>query len=392
MKPFLYIGLLFTVLIISGCWDRKEINDLAFISGTSFDLTDDGEYILSHQIAIPSTGQAGLGGGGSNQQEKFIVTSATGRNASEAFQKLQQKTSRKLFTAHRSIIYVGESLAKHGIQDILDVYTHDPQQRLKTYIMAVKGGEGREILQIKYPFEQVPSEAVKEMGILGSGLSVTLRDFFLAASSEGISPVLGVLERDPLSVEGKENKNLFKLGGSAIFKDFKLVGFLNENETNGFLWVTDRMISSIINAKLPEDHGTVGMNLINANRKITSEISGDKIKFKIQLQGEGSLWENNSPLDVSLPENLRLVRKAFEKSVEKQVLDAVSKVQKLYKVDSVGFGQEIYRNKPKQWKALEEQWDHKFPDVDVSVEVKLNVRGTGMSGAPLQLNEKEIKK
>ncbi|TDL75675.1 Ger(x)C family spore germination protein [Rhodococcus qingshengii] len=388
MKPFLYIGLLFTVLTTSGCWDRKEINDLAFISGTSFDLTDDGKYILSHQIAIPSTAQAGLGSGG---QDKFFVTSATGRDISEAFQKLQKKTSRTLFTSHRSVIYIGESLAKHGIQDILDVYTHDPRQRLKTYIMVVKGGEGRELLNIKYPFEQVPTEAVKEMEGLGSGLSVTLRDFFLASSSEGISPVLGVIERDALSEGGKESK-LFKLSGSAIFKDLNLVGFLNENETNGFLWVTDRMKYGIINARLPEDDGTVGMILVNANRKITSEISGDKIKFKIKLQGEGTLWENNSPLDVSHPENLKLVRKAFEKSIKKQVIDVVSKVQKQYKVDSVGFGQEMYRDKPKQWKALEEQWDHKFPDVDVSVDVKLNVSGTGMSGAPLQLKEKEIKK
>jgi spore germination protein KC len=389
MKPFLYIGLLLIVLTTSGCWDRKEINDLAFISGTSFDLTDDGKYILSHQIPIPTTGQAGLGGGG--RQETFFVTSATGRNASEAFQKLQKKTSRTLFTSHRSLIYVGESLAKHGIEDILDVYTHDPRQRLRTYIIVVKGGEGRELLQIKYPFEQVPTEAVKEMEALGSGLSVTLRDFFLAASSEGISPVLGVIERDVSSEGRKENKRLFKLGGSAIFKDFKLVGYLNENETNGFRWVTNRMKYGVINASLPEDDGTLGVVLVNAKRKITPEISGDKIKFKIQLQGEGSLWENNSPLDVSLPENLRLVQKAFEKSIREQVLDAVSKVQKQYKVDSVGFGQEIYRNKPKQWKTLEEQWEHKFPDVDVSVEVKLNVRGTGMAGAPLQLKEKEIK-
>jgi spore germination protein KC len=80
----------------------------------------------------------------------------------------------------------------------------------------------------------------------------------------------------------------------------------------------------------------------------------------------------------------------MEKSVEKQVLDTLSTVQKRYKVDSVGFGQEIYRDKPKQWKALKEQWDQKFPEVDVSVEVKLNIIGSGMAGAPLHLKKKEI--
>ncbi|MDQ0876158.1 spore germination protein KC [Paenibacillus sp. V4I3] len=388
MKPFLYIGLLFTILTTSGCWDRTEINDLAFIAGTAFDITDDGEYILSHQIAIPSSAQGGPGSGGS-QKEKFFVISAVGKNINEAFYRLQKKSSRRLFTAHRVVIFIGESLSKHGIQDILDVYTHDSKQRLKTYMMVVKGGEARRLLQVKYPFEQAPSEAIKEMEALGSGLSVTLRDFFLASSSEGISPVLGVIMPEDLS-EGMKENNIFKLAGSAIFKDFKLVCFLNENETNGFLWVTDRMKDGRINAKLPEGDGTVGVILGKTNRKITTEISGDKIKFKIQLQGEGTIWENNTPLDISLPENLRLVQKALEKSVEKQVLDTLSKFQKRYKVDSVGFGQEIYRDKPKQWKALKEQWDHKFPEVDVSVAVKLNIIGSGMAGPPLHLKEKEI--
>ncbi|WP_156410965.1 hypothetical protein [Paenibacillus sp. Soil787] len=90
MKPFLYIGLLFIVLIISGCWDRTEINDIAFISGAAFDLRENGNYMLSLQIAIPASGQGGPGSGGSNQNEKFFVISATGKNANEAFQKLQK--------------------------------------------------------------------------------------------------------------------------------------------------------------------------------------------------------------------------------------------------------------------------------------------------------------
>ncbi|OCT13901.1 hypothetical protein A8709_18540 [Paenibacillus pectinilyticus] len=376
---------------MSGCWDRTEINDLAFISGAAFDLTENGNYMLSLQIAIPSSGQGGPGSGGSSQNEKFFVISATGKNANEAFQKLQKKSSRRLFTAHRGVIFIGESLAKYGIKDILDVYIHDPRQRLKTYIMVVKGGEGREILRTKYPFEQVPIEAIKEMENLQSELAVTLRDFFIAASSEGISPVMGVIESDGISDGLTANKNqLFKLAGSAIFKDLKLVGYLNEKETNGFNWLTDRMKQGRINADLPEGDGNIGMLLNDANRRISTEINGSQIKMVIQLYGEGSLSENNSPLDISLPKNLELVQHLFEDSVEQQVRDVLSKVQKRFKVDSMGFGREIYRNHPKVWKVVKDHWEEKFPEVDVSVDVKLMV-GTGMAGPPLQLKVQEIK-
>ena len=56
----------------------------------------------------------------------------------------------------------------------------------------------------------------------------------------------------------------------------------------------------------------------------------------------------------------------------------------------MGFGREIYRNKPKQWKMLKGQWDSKFQDIDVSIEVKINILGSGMAGPPLYLEKKEI--
>ncbi|MZQ81462.1 Ger(x)C family spore germination protein [Paenibacillus sp. 5J-6] len=388
MKPFLCIGLLFLVLITSGCWDRTEINDLAFIMGTAFDITDDGEYILSHQIAVPSSAQGGPGSGGSNK-EKFFVISAVGKNINEAFYRLQKKSSRRLFTAHRVVIYIGEKLSKHGIEDILDIYTHDSKQRLKTYMMVVKGGEGRDILKVKYPFEQVPSEAIKEMEALKSELAITLRDFFLASSGEGIAPVLGVIMADGIT-EGLKEDHIFKLAGSAIFKDFKLAGFLDENETNGFLWATDRMQYGSLNASLPDNGGMVGFILAKTDRIVTPQISGDKIKFRIVIYAEGNIWENNTNLDIRIPENLKLVQTALEKSVEEQVKDTISKIQKQYKVDSVGFGREIYRDKPKQWKMLKEQWDSKFQDIDVSIKVNINILGSGMAGPPLYLEKKEI--
>ena len=130
-----------------------------------------------------------------------------------------------LFTAHRSVVFVGERLARHGIKDILDIYTHDPRNRLRTYLMVVKGGDGRDILKAKYPFEQVPIEAVKEMEGLGSEVEVTMRDFFIASSSVGISPVTGVIELEKSEKEMKaSSNNKFKLAGAAIFKNFKLAG------------------------------------------------------------------------------------------------------------------------------------------------------------------------
>ncbi|MBD0382396.1 Ger(x)C family spore germination protein [Paenibacillus sedimenti] len=389
MKPFIHTGLLLMLLITSGCWDRTEINDLAFVMGTALDLSDEGEILGSVQVAVPLAGQGTPRGGGT--QEKFFVITAEGKTSNEVLQRLQKKLSRRLYYAHRSVVFVGEKLAKHGIKDLLDFFSRDPHSRLRTYIMVVKGGEGRDILKVRYPFEEVPAEAVKEMEILGSDLGATLRDLFVISSSDGIHPVMGVIESAVPSEGLDERKNkVFQLAGAAIFKDFKLAGLLGEKETGGLLWTTNQMKNGRVIAHLPG--GKVGMVLTKTNRKIIPEINGGKVKFNIQLEGEGSVNDNDSPLDISQPKNLELVQKAMEKSVETQVRDFLSKVQKQYKVDVVGFGQEIYRNEPKQWKVLKEQWDKKFPEAEISIAVKISIRGSGMAGAPLHMKEKEIKK
>ena len=150
MKSLLYIGLIIIILITSGCWDRTEINDLAFVMGTSLDLADNGEIRGSVQVAVPITGQGTPRGEGA--QGKFFVVSAVGKNSNEVIQGLQRKLSRRLYYAHRSVVFIGEKLAKHGIKDILDYFSRDPHSRLRSFIMVVKGGEGREILRSPLSF------------------------------------------------------------------------------------------------------------------------------------------------------------------------------------------------------------------------------------------------
>lgn len=385
MRRLKYMILLIFVFI-SGCWDRMEMNDLAFVTGTAMDLSDDGNMLLcSLQIATPST-EGGMGGG-SGSKDKFFVISAEGKNGNEIHQKLQKKSSRILFYSHRSVVFISERLAKHGIQGVLDIFTHDPRNRLKTYIMVVKGEEGKNILQMNYPLKQVPIEAVREMENSGDDLAVTLKDFFISSESEGVHPVVGVIESD---IHSKDpHKQLFRLAGAGVFKDLKLSGLLDINETLGLMWVTDKLKFGRITANLPEGNGGVGMLITHADRKIITQTGHDSVQFKIQLEGQGNLAENNSGLDINEPKNLKLVTKALEDAAKKQVQDVIFKIQKKYKVDSVGFGYEIYKHNPEKWAILKNQWDTRFPEADISVEVNLIINGEGMVHSSFEAKEKE---
>ncbi|WP_350338270.1 Ger(x)C family spore germination C-terminal domain-containing protein [Clostridium caldaquaticum] len=57
-----------------------------------------------------------------------------------------------------------------------------------------------------------------------------------------------------------------------------------------------------------------------------------------------------------------------------------------------GFLACISQQNLKEWKKLKDKWDEIFPEVKVSVSVDFVIRRTGMTGAPIQLKESEVKK
>ena len=261
MKRWMRIWILLLPLVTAGCWDRKEINDIGFVMGTGLDLAKNGNIRATLQVAVPSSFLANRGG--TKDTDKFIVISAVGKNTTDLEQKLQQKMSRKLYFSHRSIILVGESLARKGIGDTLDRFSRNPRSRLRTYVLVVKGMTAGDLLKVVYPYEMTSSEAVKEMEMMKTtGVSTTLKDFMLATASEGIQPAVGVLEPTEFfrtSLKGEDTE--FRLNETAVFNRFKLAGFLNRTETHEFLWFRNGKKGDEISADLPDGKGNVGLTV-----------------------------------------------------------------------------------------------------------------------------------
>lgn len=65
----------------TGCWDRHELTDRAFVVATGLDEGPDGSIVESVQMAVPS--QMGDSPGAGKQKEPFVVMQATGKTVLE---------------------------------------------------------------------------------------------------------------------------------------------------------------------------------------------------------------------------------------------------------------------------------------------------------------------
>ena len=88
-----------SVPLLTGCWDRSEINDIAFVVATGVDKGAKDKFLYSVQVPLPSSmGGAGSsgGGGGTSGEGPYLVAQGIGGNERQGMEEIQTKLSRSV--------------------------------------------------------------------------------------------------------------------------------------------------------------------------------------------------------------------------------------------------------------------------------------------------------
>ena len=120
MKKRLIIILLLPVLL-TGCWNYSELNEIAIATGISIDWEDD-KYKLTALISNAQKTE----GSSKEGEAQITVFEGTGKTMTEALKNIELKLPKELYLKHISIIIIGEELAKKGVGNILDYLIRDP--------------------------------------------------------------------------------------------------------------------------------------------------------------------------------------------------------------------------------------------------------------------------
>ncbi|WP_159881105.1 Ger(x)C family spore germination protein [Paenibacillus puerhi] len=380
-------------LLLTGCWDRLELNDRAIILGWGMDLAEDGVYLATANIVLPLSGKQGSehGGGGQSGKTGFLTESAYGKDNSDAAQNMQKKLSRIIFPGHRRNIFIGEKLAKAGVASVLDEYSRNPTVRPRTNIFVVKGSTAQQAMSLSYQLESNPSTAVQKIQEkVGAPISRSLLDFYMMANtgSCGVMPALEISHPEKKYKVEKPTDNppktTLELTGAAIFtQQMKLAGYLGPDEFWVRLWLLGKLRYRAFTYAMSGSRETVTVNVNSFKSRIVPVLDGHTVSFKVLLEGKGFIVENDSALDLTKRKDMEAVQDRISRYLERQTRKTLNKVQKSYKCDIFGFGDSIHRRHPYQWKELKQEWAKLFPSADISVEVKLTLTSIGITGKSL---------
>lgn len=397
-KQIIMILLIIYILTqFTGCWSRREVEDLAITAAFGFDLIEiNGKQ--KWQVTVQVIRPQGIGkrdssgGGGGLQVNPVWIESAIGDTINDAMRNFSTRSSRKVFLAHSKLIVIGEKAARHGVHEFLDYLQRHKDIRLRDWLVAYEG-EAKELLEVRPSLETLSSEEIVGMFTLSmpevsKAYVVDLKDFLNTVSSAGADPVatriivnkLGENEipEDELMFKG-ENK-VARLHGASVFRGDKLVGFLGDFETMGLLWVNGFMRRGVLPLKMPKHKKMdVSIRLTKNSREIRPYLDDGKIIIKIKIKSEGDLGEHTYTHKV-IPE-LPIFEKIYADKIKQHIHAVIKKAQsESFRADIFHFGEYVHRKYPKEWREkYEKNWSEEhFPKVKVVLDVKVKIRRTGM--------------
>lgn len=380
-KAGIYL-ILMAALLLNGCWDRTEINDLALITAVAIDQAKDQTIELSVQMVIPRQ----IGGGqsigeGSSGDQYTIVRTEYGSNIADALSKLQSVVPRKIFWGQCKVFIFGEALAKDGIQESMDFLVRHPQTRERANVYVSKG-KAAKILFLSPPMERSSAEVLRELSNLAIGIRVTLNELNLMLSEEPQTAILPYVHILPAEKGLKELQTIPYLIGAAIFQNDKMIGQISEKTTRGVLWLRDEIQEYTATFQSEKIKGSVSLKPVKATVKFIPIIEHNKWKLTILVLTKGDIIQNGTFLNPIGPNIVYEFEQAFEKDVKDRIELALREVQHNMKTDVFHFAKAFYRKYPKQWLQVKDRWNTLFPQIEVDIVVKAIIVMPGLVGPP----------
>lgn len=376
--PLVALALSLFAFALPGCWDRRELGNLAIVAGVGIDVAPKGQYEVSVQIIKPELvkgGQSQSGGGGGGSETAVWFGHDRGSTVFEAVRAFNKRLSRSLYLPHNQVIVIGNATARRGIRPVLDYFVRDHESRQTAWVLIAEG-TARDVIEVKSQLEKIPALAISQRIESSSELcrarGAKLQEVIEKMMSKSVWPII------PMARIARQEKNVEVLvQGVAVFRQDRMVGTLDPRATRGVMWVLGEVKEAVIPITTPAKMGKATVEVIRANSKVTPSFEGEQATFGVAIHAIGNLGCEMSTADITKEPVWSSIESRAATAIRNDILSALQETQRL-KADVFGLGEALHRKDPRRWKKLEKQWPEIFARAKVKITVNLILRQSGM--------------
>lgn len=371
----LWAAFLLVIGILSGCWDRREIEEQANSLATGVDICAQGEgcqLVATRQFAIP--GRIPLGGGGEGGgpvAETVFVLSSPGRDGPDTAAQAQAELHRRIAFGHTRVLVFSEAFARRGLREYLDYVRRIPEARRLGWL-AVAEGRAEAVLRARPRLELVPAlflnDMIEDAVKTGRLPAVFLGEFLTRSASAGEAAVLPLIRMVAPDQP--------QLAGLAVFRGYRMVGKLSPEETETLLEVWGRSPAAEERYVLLPDGRRVVLRVFRRFARHRLRWIDGQIHVHVRMELESELLQG--PVPLGWPERRRMVEEAAAAAVTRRAQALVRKLQVEFGADILGLGERVRAYLPEVWQAMDD-WPAAFAGARFHFETEVRVRRTGMA-------------
>lgn len=350
----LVILLLVIPFLITGCFDYKEVDKLAFVTAIGIDY--DTEYELTFEVLTGQNYDSESG-----KITPFTVSS-TGKTIAEAFASIPLKVATLPNFFHLKALVISKEAAQKGTKDLLDYLTRNPSISNNFYLLLTEDDKAKDILKMEpdsgesvaNTLSDLIEYSYKTQNII---FTKTFTDNLTTYSTFGMDTTITTIK--------KEDDKTLKITGISLFQNSKYIISLDKENSSLLASLINKESNYLLTKNY--DNKTFAINVYKTQVKY--DFQDKKIKILINLDAEIKLNEPNFDLK---DEDLYPKLNEDFSSIAKLKYEGLIKELKKSETDPLGIANKYYK------KTREKQRDY-FYALDTEIEVKLNINRNGFT-------------
>ncbi|MDD2203275.1 MAG: Ger(x)C family spore germination protein [Bacilli bacterium] len=368
-----YLVLIFTVFLMTGCWDYVGVDNISIVTGMAIDKDDKtNNYKAAFEVVNIDV---------SNKIEvvKTEIVETMGKTLFDTSRNAKKRLMNKLYFGDMEVVIIDKKIAeKDGINTILNWFLRDTEIRGTLNFVISEEKTAMEILNNNALNHPIVGLLIKEIlkndnGVTSSTIYQPLYRAYNNLHDNGCSlafPIFRIVEND-----GKET---LESNGIAVFKKDKMIGQFQSNESKYYLFISNNVNGGLLTFDSNKDNIddiTLEISGNNTSKKYSYE--DGKFKFLITTNTVVHLSEADEYHANISVKKIKELEKQAEQLIEKNIQKIIKKAKSEYKVDVFSLGSVVYKNNPKLWKKVKNDWEKKFLETEIEVKSDVDIINTG---------------
>lgn len=355
-----------SAFVFSGCWDKVEIDQRAFVFAMAVDKAmDKGDFKVTFFMPIPSK----ISGNG--DVKAFSFETATGKSIPECITNLSQKFDRSPYFGQIKVVMIGSELAGDSkmLREIIDFIERYPDMGREMNIAVVKG-EANLTSKVEPKYDKILAAYImgvfRNSGQISKLLSINCSSFLSSIrNSDGraLIPVITPMQ------------NKIKIDTLGMVDGYRLMGIVPENMINGTSILTGKLNKGKIyvnykNISIPFD-------VTSFERKIYIDGYRQRLNFIYSIKLEGSVYEYTEDGRITDKNNIDNVKKIIEGYIKDETYKAADFYKNSIRKDYIGLKDFTEKFCPEVYGLKEANWDSAFSNAKFTVNAEVFIRRTG---------------